>query len=162
MILLLLYDQGLLREPLFYPSLYFKAHQHEYYTLLNAVHIQGDWEGWLEFFAAALTKTADQAVETAQKLLAVVEDDQEKIKKLERTASSVLKIHTQLLQRPITTAQFLAQETNISLITVNQCLGHLINLGIITEMTSKKFNRVYKYDKYINALSLDIAANSHI
>ena len=49
---------GLLREPLLYLSLHFKEHRQTYYELLNAVRLTGDWETWLEFFAAAVVECA--------------------------------------------------------------------------------------------------------
>ena len=46
LIILLLCDGGLLREPLLYLSLYFKQHRTTYYHLLNEMRRTGDWEAW--------------------------------------------------------------------------------------------------------------------
>ena len=153
---LLLCEKKLLHEPVLYPSLYFKTHRQDYYSLLNEVRIKGDWEKWLIFFADALTATANQAVETTRELLSVAERDKEKIQSLGRSSLSMLAIHAQLLQRPIATAQYLAQQTNLSIVTVNKCLEKLIELRIIKEITAKKRNRIYKYNQYIEALSQGI------
>ena len=43
LITLLLYDAGILRQPLLYLSLFFKEHRTAYYELLNRVRRTGDW-----------------------------------------------------------------------------------------------------------------------
>ena len=50
LITLLLEHWNLLSEPLLYLSLFFKRHRAEYYRLLNAVRLDGDWESWVSFF----------------------------------------------------------------------------------------------------------------
>lgn len=53
LIVLQLVADGVLRDPMLYPSLYFKRHRALYYELLNEVRLHGDWERWLDFFAGA-------------------------------------------------------------------------------------------------------------
>jgi Fic family protein len=69
-------------------SLYFRTHRRYYYELLNNVRLTGDWEAWLDFFAEAVMVTATQAVETAQQLLDLSKNDQDKINGLGRAAAS--------------------------------------------------------------------------
>ena len=54
----------LLTEPLLYLSLFFKRHREDYYRRLDAVRIEGDWEGWLDFFLDGVATIADEAVVT--------------------------------------------------------------------------------------------------
>jgi Fic family protein len=58
--------EGVLREPLLYLSLYFKRHRSQYYELLQAVRLTGDWEAWLRFFLTGVEETANQAAQTAR------------------------------------------------------------------------------------------------
>ena len=37
-------EEGALREPLLYLSLYFKQHRQQYYDLRQSVRLSGDWE----------------------------------------------------------------------------------------------------------------------
>jgi Fic family protein len=90
LITLLLCEQKVLREPMLYLSLYFKTHRQYYYELLNNVRMTGDWEAWLDFFAEAVIVTATQAVETAQQLLDLSNQDRDKISGLGRAAASTL------------------------------------------------------------------------
>jgi Fic family protein len=50
LITLFLCTQDVLKQPLLYLSLYFKAHRSDYYRLLQEVRENGAWEAWLEFF----------------------------------------------------------------------------------------------------------------
>ena len=79
LIVLQLVADGVLREPMLYPSLFFKKHRALYYELLNEVRVRGDWERWLDFFAEGVQVTATQAVDTANALLALVNKDRDRI-----------------------------------------------------------------------------------
>ena len=153
LITLLLCDQKVLREPMLYLSLYFKTHRQYYYELLNNVRQTGDWEAWLDFFAEAVTATAIQAVETAQRILDISHEDQGKISALGRAAASAGQVHRAMLERPIATPGWLVEKTGITHATVNKCLGHLECLGIVRELTARRRNRVFSYTRYVEVLN---------
>ena len=153
LITLILCEQKVLREPTLYLSLYFKEHRQIYYNLLDNVRRTGDWEAWLAFFADAVATTAGQAFETVQELLKLAEQDRQTITNLGRNAPSTLLVFRALLERPLTTAGYLEKKTNLSLATVNKSLEQLQNIGIINELSKKKRNRIFSYDKYIAIMS---------
>jgi len=156
LIVLQLVADGLLREPLLFPSLFFKAHRALYYDLLNEVRLHGDWERWLDFFAEAVTASAGQALQTAQALLALVSADVERIVALGRPAASVLAMHQALQRQPVTTAQALAAATGITPATVNKSLAHLQRLGIVAELTERRRGRVFAYRKYVDLINTEL------
>jgi Fic family protein len=153
LIVLLLCEQKVLREPMLYLSLYFKTHRQYYYELLNNVRMTGDWEAWLDFFAEAVIVTATQAVETAQQLLDLSNQDRDKISGLGRAAASTLQIHRALMEHPIATSGSLVEKTGITPATVNKALGHLEQLRIVKELTAQKRNRLFSYAGYIEIMS---------
>lgn len=153
LIALLLCEQKVLREPMLYLSLYFKTHRQYYYELLNNVRMTGDWEAWLDFFAEAVIVTATQAVETAQQLLDLSNQDRDKISGLGRAAASTLQVHWALMEHPIATSGSLVEKTGITPATVNKALGHLEQLGIVKELTAQKRNRLFSYAGYIEIMS---------
>ena len=153
LIALLLCEQKVLREPMLYLSLYFKTHRQYYYELLNNVRMTGDWEAWLDFFAEAVIVTATQAVETAQLLLNLSNQDRDKISGLGRAAASTLQGHRALMEHPIATSGSLVEKTGITPATVNKALGHLEQLGIVKELTAQKRNRLFSYAGYIEIMS---------
>lgn len=153
LITLLLCEQKVLREPILYLSLYFKTHRQYYYELLNNVRTTGDWEAWLDFFAEAIIVTATQAVEAAQQLVALSNQDRDKISTLGRAAASAVQIHRALMKHPIATAGFLAEKTGITQAVINKALGHLARLGIVKELSGQKRNRLYSYAAYIEIMN---------
>jgi Fic family protein len=153
LITLLLCEQKILREPMLYLSLYFKTHRQYYYELLNEIRLSGNWETWLDFFAEAVIVTATQAVDTAQQLVDLTNDDRESISGLGRAAATALQVHRTLMERPITDSNWLVEKTGITPATVNKCLGNLERLGIIRELTSRKRNRVFSYTGYLEIMN---------
>ncbi|MDR1855131.1 MAG: Fic family protein [Azoarcus sp.] len=153
LIALLLCDQKVLQQPMLYLSLYFKTHRRTYYELLNRVRTDGDWESWLDFFADAVVDTATQAADTARQLADLASADATAIAQFGRAAPSVLSIHRALMEHPLSTARNLAAKTGLSFVTVNKSLQHLTRLGIVTELTARKRNRLFRYTAYLDILN---------
>ncbi len=152
LITLLLCEQGVLREPMLYLSLFLKTHRNVYYELLNRVRSDGDWEAWLVFFAEAVSLTARQAADTIQRLVIMARRDRERIHSLGRAAESSLRIHHEFLLRPLSTSPELSRRTGITPLTVNRALEKLRGLGILKELTGQKRNRVFAYTHYLGIL----------
>jgi Fic family protein len=153
LITLVLCTEQVMRKPMLYLSLYFKTHRRRYYELLDQVRHTGDWEAWLDFFADAVVTTAEQAVETVQRLLRQAGEDRERIGKLGRAAGSALRIHRALQERPIASPRWLADQTALSPATVNTCLRHLHGLQIVAELTGLKRNRLFCYLAYLRIMN---------
>lgn len=149
LITMILCEQKILREPILYLSLYFKTHRQKYYMLLNEVRMRGNWEAWIDFFAEAIIVTATQAADTARKLIDLTNEDRNRISGLGRAAASTLQVHRALLGCPITVSGWLVNKTGITPATINKCLMHLVHLGIVKELTSRKRNRVFSYSRYL-------------
>ena len=152
MIPLLLYSEKILQEPILYISYYFKANRQRYYELLNETRFTGDWETWLDFFAEAVIETANQAIDTANRLLKMAANDKQRISQLKRVSGSVHLIHQSMMERPLVTTKWLQEKTQLAQPTVNTSLVELEELGIIKEITGKKRNRLYSYKEYIQIL----------
>jgi len=153
LITLLLCEQKVLRKPMLYLSLYFKTHRQYYYELLDKVRKTGDWEAWLDFFAEAVIATATQAVETAQHLLDLSNQDRNKIGGLGRATVSTLQIHRILMEHPIATSGWLVEKSGFTPPTVNKALGHLERLGIVRKLTAQKRNRLFSYADYVEIMN---------
>lgn len=153
LIVLQLVEAGVLREPLLYPSLFFKTHRSLYYELLNAVRVDGDWERWLAFFAEGVQLSAAQAVHTAQALLALVSADAQRIAGLGRASASAQTIHLALQRQPVTSANALCKATGLTAATVNKTLVHLQGLGIVDETSARLRGRIFAYREYVALLN---------
>ncbi|HRH87503.1 MAG TPA: Fic family protein, partial [Rubrivivax sp.] len=156
LIVLQLVADGVLREPMLYPSLYFKTHRALYYELLNEVRLHGDWERWLEFFADGIEASAAQAVATAHALLALVNGDRDRIASLGRAAGSALAVHQALQRQPLATSNALVKATTLTAATVNKSLVHLERLGIVSELTNRQRGRVFAYRRYVDELAAEL------
>lgn len=156
LIVLQLVADGVLREPMLYPSLYFKRHRALDYELLTGVRLHGDWERWLDFFAEGIEASATQALATANGLLALVNANRDRIARLGRAAPSALAIHQALQRQPISTATSLVKATGLTAATVNKSLAHLETLGVVGELTNRQRGRVFSYGKYIKELAAEL------
>lgn len=153
LITLLLTNDGVLRDPLLYLSLYLKQHRAEYYRLLDVVRRSGDWEQWLTFFLEGVRITANGAVATAQQLVEMFRVDRELIASHGRRVGTLLRVHEALKARPITTVQQVSSASGLSFPAAGAALKLLVDLGIAREQTGRRRNRVFAYDRYLAALS---------
>jgi Fic family protein len=152
LITLMLCDAGVLREPILYLSLYFKARRAEYYRLVQEVRENGAWEAWMEYFLAGVRETASQAIDTARELMALFDEDRRAIQRLRRGSATVFRLHDFIQRRPIVTIRRAAKELGLSVPTLAKSLARLIDLGIVHELTGKRRNRRFAYRKYLAVL----------
>ncbi len=145
--------EGALREPLLYLSLYFKQHRQQYYDLLQTVRLTGDWEAWLRFFLAGVEDTANQAAQTARALMKLAAADEQRIQTIGKPAGSALRVHRLLQRQPILSIGAASKELKLTIPTVTASLAHLGRLGIVREVTGRKYGRLYTYDRYLNILN---------
>ena len=153
MIALVLHQDGVLRQPLLYLSLYFKQHRAEYYRLLDTVRRDGDWEAWLDFFLEGVLTTAGGAVDTAHRLLALFRDDALRIQGLGRAAANTQRVFDALRARPLATITDLAARTGVAFPTAARAIDALGNLGMVREITGRRRERVFAYDRYLAILN---------
>lgn len=144
---------GLLKEPLLYLSLYLKQNRSTYYNQLDQVRSTGDWEGWLAFFLEGIRQTAEGAVSTAQRLAEIFKSDRTKIEPSGRRAGSALRVHEALKARPILSMPQVCRGTGLSFPAATSAMDLLANLGIARELTGKRRNRLFVYDRYLAILN---------
>jgi Fic family protein len=156
LITFLLCVEGLLDKPLLYLSLYFKEHRQEYYDYLQLVRTTGDWESWIQFFLEGIVVTAEQAVETARKIMQLFEENHKKITSLGRSVPSTVLVHHDLQRHPLSAITKIAERCKTTAPTVTKALQHLIELGVVQEITGKERHRIYVYQKYLNILNAGI------
>jgi Fic family protein len=153
LITLLLCAKGALKQPLLYLSLYFKKHRSQYYDHLQRIRTEGAWEEWLRFFLEGTALTAQEAAETATRILDLFSKDREKIHKLGRPAASALRVHEYMQRKPIANIAAVAKALKLSIPTVTVALNHLVRIGIVEEVTGKQRDRIFTYSRYFNIVS---------
>jgi Fic family protein len=150
---LILHVEGVLERPLLYLSLYFKQRREEYYARLGRVRTEGDWEGWLAFFAAGVIEVAENAVTTARRLADLVQSDRERVRGVGRGAPTALKVHEALQREPVTTIPRLVESTRLSVPGATAALERLVALDLVREVSGRQRGRVYSYVPYVSVLS---------
>jgi Fic family protein len=153
LITFLLCHAGLLREPLLYLSLYFKQNRAAYYDQLNRVRSTGDWGSWLAFFLEGVRQTAEGAVSTAQRLAEIFKSDRARIEPTGRRAGSTLRVHEALKARPIISIPQVCRSTGLSFPAATSAMELLSELEIARELTGKRRNKLFVYDRYLAILN---------
>jgi Fic family protein len=146
---LLLCEAGVLREPLLYLSLHMKRHRTYYFDLLQRVRLEGDWEAWLEFFLDGVAEVAEEGVATAELLTTTFAGDREDIAQSGRRAASAVRVHEALKARPILSLGATREITGLSFPTVSAAMDLLVQKGIARELTGRRRDRLFVYDRYL-------------
>ncbi len=153
LVTMLLCHDGVLAQPLLYLSLYLKRHRTAYYELLQRIRTHGTWEEWLDFFLQGVEETANQAADTASRLLGVFQQDRARLHALGRKGVSALKLHDVLQKQPVVTVSRLVTKFGFSAPTANTALAVLIEQNIVREITGFRRNRVFSYAEYLRTLN---------
>ena len=154
LVTLLLEHWKLLTKPLLYLSLFFKRHRDDYYRRLNAVRIDGDWEGWLDFFLDGVATIADEAVASARELFALVADDRARMLASEKTSIGAVRLFELLPRHPIVTVASAMKLLETTKPTAGKAIELLAAAGVLVESTGKKRDRSFMYRAYLDRLKV--------
>ena len=149
---LMLVVDGMLSQPFLYLSLYFKEHRLDYYDALQRVRTHGDWEGWLRFYLIGVEAVANQAADTATALVALFDRDRTRIQGLGRATGSALRVYDVLRRRIVVSIPGVAKQARVTWPTAKAALERLAALGVVTESTGRRRDRLYTYKKQLAIL----------
>lgn len=154
LIALLLEHWGLLQSPLLYLSLFFKRHRAEYYQRLNAVRLDGDWEGWTDFFLDGVATIADEAVQSARDIFALVATDRARVLAQDGSSIFALRLFELLPNHPILSTASAVRLLDTTKPTATRAIEALLEAGILVETTGRRRDRVFAYQAYIDCLRI--------
>ena len=158
LITLLVEHWGLLSSPLLYLSLAFKRHRADYYRHLTEVRTQGDWEGWTEFFLTCVTEAANDGVDAAQRLFALLGKDRRAVTYHAGTTMPAVRLFDFLPEHPMVTLPGAMTLLKTTKPTASKAIEALRQAGVLEETTGKQRDRVYAYRAYLKVLAEDTAA----
>lgn len=151
LITFLLCEKEVLLKPVLYLSHYFKQHRQHYYERLQAVRVDGDWEGWLLFFLRGVFEVSQQATETARRILALREQHRQLITdQFGRAAGNGHRVLEYLYQHPIVQVAELRSLIKTTYPAANQLVHRFVEHRMLHEMTGQKRNRQFIYRDYID------------
>jgi len=155
LVALLVEHWGLLKSPLLYLSVAFKRHREEYYRRLDAVRLEGDWEGWTIYFLDCVRDAADDGVDAAQRLFTLISKDRTRLADHRLVTVPAIRLFDRLPSHPIITLSRAARILHVTKPTASKAMDALRKAGILHEITGRKRDRAYAYRKYLDVLTKD-------
>lgn len=149
----LLEQWGLLPEPLVYLSGYLKQHQAEYYRRLSAVRTEGDWEGWVGFFLDGVESAATDAERGIVAMASLINADRKRLLAAPRVGAVSLRLFELLPLMPRFTIEQVRQKLDTTFPTATAAVKLLHDLGMLSELTGQKKNRLFSYAAYVELLA---------
>lgn len=144
---------GLLAEPLMYLSGYLKKHQAEYYRRLSAIRSEGDWEGWVSFFLEGVVAASGDAERSIIDLASLITADRRRLLESPKAGPVSYRLFELLPMMPRFSVEHVRQRLETTFPTASAAVKLLEDLGMLTELTGQKKNRVYSYQAYVALLS---------
>jgi len=154
-IVLYLIEKKILSCPIIYVSYFLKLEQQEYYMHLDGIRENGFYEEWIKFFLTALKVCLNQSINLTKELKGLFELDESIINK-QKANKNIIKIFDFIKNNPITNVSIVSKNLSLSFNAAHNVLNKLVELNIINISLSKKRNRIYSYEKYLNLLQKDI------
>jgi Fic family protein len=142
---------GVLTEPLLYLSIFFKEHRGDYYDRLQATRDAGDWEGWLAFFLEGVATVADQATDTARRIVKLRETLRQTVQEqLGRRSGNGLRLLDHLFTDPVVSVKNVEKISELSQPAAAALVDRMRHAGILTEMTGRRRNRLFRFRAYLD------------
>lgn len=156
LITLFLMEKHLLSRPVLYVSYFLKINRIEYYDRMTQVRVSGDYEQWVIFFLEALSNSANDAIQTIDKLttlhnksLALFDDLSKRLK------TNVLKVFNYIESNPIIDIQKTAVSLDMSYNTASKIVSLLVEKGILQQTDKSGKARIFSYSEYLDILRKD-------
>ena len=151
---LFLYQKECIDKPVFYMSEFFEQNRQEYYSKLNNISHNGNWDDWIEFFLHGVIVQSNKNIIKSKQIIALYNEMKEQI--IDITHSSfAINVLDNLFKKPIISASELAKKSNIqSTSTYNTLFKKLLNNNIIAveKEASGTRSAVFVFDKLIKII----------
>jgi len=146
LIVLLMYEWGLLSQPTLNLSTYIEHYRQEYYDHLLAVSQKGDWETWLRFFLRGVSEQARDALVRMERLQAIREKYQSFVNK-NRNSERMSAVVDFTFTRPILSVRQASDGLGIPFKTAGKYIEKLVQAGLLREITGYSRNRIFQADE---------------
>lgn len=127
---LFLWQNGVIRRPMFYLSAFLEAHRDEYYERLLAVSRDGDWTGWCRFFLQAIKAQAEENQRKAADILALYERMKHEVTSLTPSQYAIHALDW-IFERPIFKSSDFVASSGIPQPTARRILSVLREAGTL-------------------------------
>ncbi|MCX2478110.1 Fic family protein [Pedobacter sp. MC2016-15] len=150
LVTLYLINQKVLTKPTLYLSDFIEKHRSIYYDNLMGVSIHNNLEQWLKFFLVGIIETAKNAILTFTKIIALRDQvEKDTIMSLGKKLPNARALLQFLYSKPVITVSDVIEVLNTSKQSANALIKDFCNLGILTEQTGYKRNRIFTFTEYL-------------
>lgn len=138
LITLLLIERKLLSSPLLYLSAFFEATQNEYYTQLYNISSKGTWHDWFSYFLNGVALQSLDVLSRAEQINNLITGWQSS--KTKGVASDIIRY---LAVNPYFTIKRIVENLGVAFTTAQRAVMKLEDLGIVSQTSEGKRDRVY-------------------
>ena len=156
LITLFLMEKKILSTPSLYISYFLKMNRIEYYDRMTQVRKTGDYEQWVLFFLQALSDSAEDAIQTIDRLTEIHNRNVQKFNSMtKRQQTSAINFLIYLEKNPIIDIQKTAAALNLSYNTVAKSVALFVDNGILQQTEKSGRSKIYSYIEYLTVLRKD-------
>jgi Fic family protein len=150
LITLYLVEKGFLSKPTLYLSDFFERNRGSYYDALTMVRASNDLEQWIRFFLVGVSETAQKSKMTLEKIIDLRHRCEANIMRLGRRAKHGERLLKHLYSVPILDAPTVEKKLGLKHPTHYQLIKDFQDMGILSEMTGFKRNRLFVFTEYMD------------
>lgn len=155
LITLFLMEKRRLSTPALYISYYLKNNRIEYYDRMSEVRNKNNYEQWIKFFLRAIKESAEDAVDTINKLSELHDKNIAIIEQMGRASKTAKDIFAYIEKNPIIDIKKTSEELSLAFSTVSASVKRLEECGILVQTNNANRNRVFAYEEYLGILRKD-------
>lgn len=152
LITLFLINKKILSTPSLYISYFLKKNRIEYYDRMSEVRNKGNYKQWIMFFLNAINESAQDAINTIERLNNLRHKNINAIEKMGRMSHNAMLVFYFLESNPIIDIGQTAKNISLTFNTVSSIVKKFINVGILKQLESGNRNRTFIYSDYIDIL----------
>ena len=156
LITLFLVEKKILSAPSLYISYFLKMNRVEYYDRMTQVRKTGDYEQWVLFFLQALSDSAEDAIQTIDRLTEIHNRNVQKFNSMtKRQQTNAINFLIYLEKNPIIDIQKTATALNLSYNTAAKNVASFVDNGILQQTEKSGRAKIYSYVDYLAVLRKD-------
>lgn len=156
LIMLFLMEKKILSAPSLYISYFLKMNRVEYYDRMTQVRKTGDYEQWVLFFLQALSDSAEDAIQTIDRLTEIHNRNVQKFNSMtKRQQTNAINFLIYLEKNPIVDIQKTATALNLSYNTAAKNVASFVDNGILQQTEKSGRAKIYSYVDYLAVLRKD-------
>ena len=149
LITLYLVSSGMLQQPILYLSDYLEKHRRTYYDKLTDAREKNDITGWIKFFLEGVIDTAENGVNTLNKILNLQHKYEDITKEMGSRSAKAMKLIDFMYQNPFVDTTKVSDLLHITYPSANTLVQELVNRNVLKEITGAKRGKTYALQEYL-------------